>query len=665
MPRCVLCIICCVIFAASVSASAQRVAVSSEEAQSWIRYTVPLPKSIEISAKVTLPKSQVALDLPKADDIVTAQMGKELFEALGRVPGSQLAAPAFSITLQLGGSEAEKLRSLKNSDQAYCIAPEPGDKGLKIAALTPVGLYYGAKTLQQLIKPYATGDSLTIPLMTVTDWPDLEDRGTWGSNNYEWLRWFGDRKLNIVEQITARSVDKDGKGHSELKSGRESMITEGPKYGIRAVPAVLHLEQVAGCAYDVYPNLKPKGEKARGFCYSQPQVVDIIADWVADLGSLPNVYGVDVWMAENLHGEGGCQCDECKKTDRSLLEARTIFKAWKKAEEKLGRKIQLYILTSEETVKSNPAILAEMPEGVRFWYYQWLTYNTSHAPMIKDYMVDAAKRGQWIGCVPNLDSMTHFLEPFTGADFIHARMNEFVDKGLKGLLGYVTPLVHYNFFNLEAAAEWSWNSKGRTPKEFSLSYAIRQGFKDPQKWAEWAQTVGPVEWDIYGSEWTSGAQRGIPDPVAKSLLEGKLPKLGTVAWDCFWIPFGDIKSVKQLDDDVAAAAKALEMSKQMGTPQYYFESLTADGYIKSLKALYELGRIVKNGAVAERNREAARKYFRMYDDGLKQAGDAMPKWEVEVDINHKYEGFTDKAVRMSKQLRDEMAATAAKLGVDY
>ncbi len=392
--------------------------------------------------------------------------------------------------------------------------------------------------------------------------------------------------------------------------------------------------------------------------------MDIIADWIVDLANLPNVYGVDVWMAENLGDSTGCMCDECKKTDRNLLEARVIFKAWRKAEERLGRDVILYILTSEETVKSNDAILKEMPEGVRFWYYQWLTYNTSETPMIKPYLEAAAKRGQWIGCVPNLDSMTHFLEPFTGQEFIHYRMNEFVDKGLKGLLGYVTPLTHYNLYNLEAAAEWSWNAKGRTPAEFALSHAVRQGFRDPEKWAEWATTIGPVEWDIYGSEWTSGAQRGTPDPVAKMLIEGKLPKLGSVMWDCFWIPFGDIKSVKQLDDDVAAAARAVKMAKELGVPQYWYESLVADGYIRSLKALYELGRIVKNGSVAEKERDAARKWFAMYSDGLKQAADNMPRWEEEIDILHQHAGFTDKACKMATRLREEMAETAAKLGVE-
>lgn len=656
--------ICLVVAASTLASHAQVKAVSSDEAKSWARYTVPLPKSMEMSGKVTVPLNSISIVLPSSDHMVIGQAHKELRETLA-LPSTKPANPAFTITMQLGGAEADKLKSLNNFDQAYSIAPTADNKGLRLTALTPVGLYYAAKTLQQLAKPRVTQTSVEMPLLTVTDWPDLEDRGTWGSNNYDFLRWFGDRKLNIVEQISGRGVSPDGRGHSSLKGGREPMITEGPLYGIRAVPAVLHLEQVTGCgALDVYPNLKAIGENARGWCYSQPRIVDIIADWIVDLASLPNVYGVDVWMAENLQGRGGCQCAECKKTDRNLLEARVIFAAWRQAEKRLGRDIILYILTSEETVKSNDAILKEMPDGVRFWYYQWLTYNTSSTPMVKPYLEAAARRGQWIGVVPNLDSMTHFLEPFTGAEFIHYRMNEFVDKGMKGLLGYVTPLVHFNLYNLEAAAEWSWNAKGRTPQEFALSYAIREGIKNPEKWAEWAGLVGPVEWMIYGSEWPSGAQRGIPDPVAKSLLEGKLPRLGTVLWDCFWIPFGDIKSEKQLNDAVASAAKALEMSKQMGVPEYYYESLVADGYIKSLKALWELRSLVKNGQVAPKDKDNAERYFKMYLDGLKQTADALPKWEATKDQNRNRK-FTDKAVGVISKLRTEMIDTASKLGFTF
>lgn len=369
-------------------------------------------------------------------------------------------------------------------------------------------------------------------------------------------------------------------------------------------------------------------------------------------------------MSENLAGQGGCRCAKCSKANRSVLEIRVILSAWRKAQERLDRKILLYVLSSEETYPDNELVLAELPSEVRFWYYHWLTYNTGRWQMIPACVAEAAKQGKWIGVVPSLDSMTAFTEPFTGADFIHYRMNEFVDKRLNGLLGFVTPRAHFFSFNVEAAAEWSWNAKGRTPQEFTVSYAIRQGIEDPQKWAEWAGLVGPVEWRVYGSEWPSGAQRGTPDPVATMLLEGKLPKLGAVLWDVYRLPFGGIKTVAQLDADVAAAARALEMAKEMGVPEYWYESLVADGYIRSLKALYELGRLVKRGKVVFSDRDAAERWFRVYLDGLKQASDALPKWEETRDLRHEHADYAGTPVKVIDTLREQMVETAGKLGFD-
>jgi TPR repeat protein len=135
-------------------------------------------------------------------------------------------------------------------------------------------------------------------------------------------------------------------------------------------------------------------------------------------------------------------------------------------------------------------------------------------------------------------------------------------------------------------------------------------------------------------------------------------------WDALRIPFGDIKTVAQLDADVAAAARALEMAKEMGVPEYWYESLVADGYIKSLKALYELGQIVKHGKMEPRDQDAANRYFRMYLDGLKQASDALPKWEEIRDTVHDRANYTGKVVKVIARLREQMAETAGKLGCD-
>jgi hypothetical protein len=51
----------------------------------------------------------------------------------------------------------------------------------------------------------------------------------------------GDRKMNLVEQISDAGVDKDGKLYGRPQEGRMVMFTDGPLYAINPVPVLLHL----------------------------------------------------------------------------------------------------------------------------------------------------------------------------------------------------------------------------------------------------------------------------------------------------------------------------------------------------------------------------------------------------------------------------------------
>jgi len=273
-----------------------------------------------------------------------------------------------------------------------------------------------------------------------------------------------------------------------------------------------------------------------------------------------------------------------------------IIKAWEMAKKKLGSYITLYILTSQATEASNPVIVPMYPKDVRIWYYNGrLTYQTMRRPMMPSGFTEAAKSGQWVGVCPSLDAWTHSENPFTGAAFVKYRMDEFVSKGLKGLLGYATPRVNYSSFNVEAAAEWSWNLRGRTTKDFAYSYAVRQGYKAPALFAEWSETICPVAWDVYGSAWPLGQTRSQGVKVKTALKDGTLPPFGFVFQETFPTPWGNINSERQLNADVAAAKKAIQIAKQLEIPQYTYEALIVDGYLRSLNALYGLKKLAPNG----------------------------------------------------------------------
>lgn len=620
------------------AASAASIAVSPADVKAWCQYLIPLPKSVEITSKVTVAASDVAIVEPVGADKVVAQAVKELKQALGQGDDAKVAsAPAFSIDFVLGGPDSAKLKALKNSDQAYTIVPV-ADKGLKLEALTSKGLYYASKTLQQFIRARSSVGNVDVPLVTITDWPDLDERGLWGGDSAANLDWMAERKMNVTENISSRFVTRDGRGQSGPKDYWINAPAEAPIRAIKIVPAVLHLELVSGpykddkgeyTIFDIFPKLKATNGGEEGvICYSNPQFQDVLADWIVDLKNLPGVEEVSVWMTENLGGAGGCKCEECKKVDRSVLEMRTAIAAWKKAEQRLGKQFPLRILTSEETRSAEKEMFAEMlSEHVKLLYYDsLLTYTTGKAPMIDTDVENFIKGGGWASPVPNLSAFVRLVNPFTCPQFSHYRLNEFVDKGCSGLLGYACMGLKNSRFIVEGAAEWAWNAKGRTPEEFAYSWAVRQGLKDPAKFAEWNKLHSAVAWDMYGSDFPSknpsSAERG---GVATMIRNGKVPPLGWTQGPARG-PWGEIKSIAHFDADLADQKKAVRLAKEMGIPEFYYESLVVDGYVRAMRAAYDLSLITKNGKILPGKQDQAAKLMKAYVDSLGQSADALPRW---------------------------------------
>lgn len=645
----------------AVLGCASAAGLSKADELNWVRYTVPLPKSIKITDKVTVAKGSVAVEAPRSDSIVVAQILKELTEVLGSPTGQ----PAFTVRLVLGGEDSKPLRDLRNWEQAYRITSAP--KQITITALEPAGLYYGAKTLQQLVRGRASAGKLDMPILTVTDWPDMQDRGLWGSDNYDHVAWMADRKMNWIEQISAHGLDENKKPFARLKENRETLITEGPQRAMKPIPVVLHLEQSGHSVVKAFPELKAKSEHGGLMCYSKPRVTEIIAEWIAELGSLPGVKEIDVWLTENILGIGGCKCDECKKTgvDPIVLEADAVVDAWRIAQKKTGKDLGLRILTSETTEDFNKIIFSRIPRDVKVVYYHsLLTYTSGRDPMLRPYLAEFVKNGGWLAVCPNISDVPHFTQPFTSAHFIHYRMNEFVSKGLQGLLGYATPRVHFNRFNVEAAAEWSWNVKGRSTKEFAHSWAVREGLKDPATFAVYAEAVGPVLWDSLGSDWPTRADYGPVGDVVTQLRKGKLPDLGFVLWDFIRQPFGNIKTEKQLNEDLALAEKAVKLAKQMGIEEFVQESLIAQGYIQSLKALHEIRKVVNGNTIAPSDLAKATKNFQLFADSLRQSSAALPKWEKTVARSTDPPDFTEKPIRVMREAAiDPMLEYGRQMGL--
>lgn len=635
--------------------------ISPAEAGAWTEYAFPLPKQIVLTGKVSVPLEQVGVTSLYASERLVKQGIMELWDCLSPdgFP-TQITVPgAFNIHLTLGGPKAQVLKKLHNSAQAYRILPQPSENGLDLVALTPRGLYYACKTLRQLLKVNVAEKSVEIPILTVLDWPDIADRGLWGTYAFEHCRWLSDMKMNHLEQLVHNDFDDSGRPTSTLSGPKKAMLTEGVAFGLRPVPIIVHLEIIGrNVLFQRFPQYRAVGGKEGAICHSQPGFDDILADWLVGCGRMPEVNEVDVWMTENLYPDGGCTCEKCSKENRDLLELRTILSAWRKAK-KTAPHLGLRILTSEETADSNELMLAELPRDVKLWYYHsLLTYYTNEVPIVPDYLREAVDEGRYVGVCMNLCGEVSLCEPFTGAAFIRYRMKELADKGVSGLLGFAHPLLTHNAFNLEAAAEWSWNSDGRTTRDFAHSYAVRKGIENPDTFAEWSETIGPVAWDVYGSQWPAGEAKKSLERTSQQVSKGSLPELGYVLWDCYPKPWGDIKSIRQLEDDARNAARAVELAKTMGDEALLYESLIIQGYIDSLRALYDLRGVVTEDGVSEENADVAKGGFAEYLRGLDQARRYLPMWEAKMPRHAGTAALTKPAVELITEMIEEMNEVA-------
>jgi len=656
------------LFLPAPGCAAAAVPVSPDEARLWICHTVPLPKEISIREKISVPADAVAVRVPPGAEEVVLSAVESLRKTLGTAGKPDPASPAFTVALDLRGPAAAPLRNLKNAGQACRIIPSPEKNGLTITALEPAGLRYGLVTLNQLLRPRVRGGSVEIPLVEMTDWPDMADRGLWGTDSFRQIPWMAERKMNIVEQISSIGVRPDRTTFGARKEGQDDLVTLAPRLGVNYVPVVLHLEQVIDKGVSqAYPELVAKnGGSPRSMCYSEPAVADVIGGWIADLASQPGVREVDVWMSENMAGEKGCLCPACAKEDRNVLEARAILTGWEKARKRVPC-VGLRILTSEETEDSNTRIFDELPRDVFIWYYHsLLTYTANSRPMLRPYLAEYAAKGHPVGVCPNLVYTIHFAQPCTGPQFVHARLSEFLQKGMSGLLGYATPRINYGRFNVEAAAEWAWNVNGRSPREFAHSWAVRQGLREPEKFADWCELLGPVSWAVCGSHWASGENRNVPGRVAGRLKDGTLPELGFVLWDAYASPWGDIRDEAHLRKLLEDSGKAVGLAREMGIPEFYYESLVYRGHMEAIRALWELRKLVREGSIRERDRDAAEGWFRAYIRGLNQVADVLPRWERLVPGRPDEEKdwmFTDRPVETVKRMIEEMRQTAREMGI--
>ena len=637
--------------------------LSKEDQEAWLRWLIPLPKTIAMDAAVTLNPGDVSIRVrPESGDVEKAAVD-EIVRVWQDKAGVTPSGTKFKIVLGVcddAGNvdgvptpDALKLKTLPNREQAYVIAPVGADK-LVLTALDEKGLYYAARTLCQLLESHITLQEVQIPLVTVLDWPDLAERGEWGGSSVRDVLWMAAHKMNLVERHVTLKVQPDGKGVAETDT---DLIELARRHALKVVPILTHLDQVGGSGiYTVFPDLKGKGPGALvpsqpemcAPCASNPKFQQILADWMAGLADHRGVNDVCAWLSEC---EAKCGCDECQKVGQYALEARCLVTAWRKAHEK-HPDLRLRILLTQGSYPTNDKVLAECPPEVGVTYYHGgLTYDSSREPMIYPLLADFAAQGRWLGCYPQLTASWRIVCPWTGPQFIQTRMQEFVDKKLHCLCGYATPDNRLYRFNILAAAEWSWNAHGRTPEQFALAWATRCGLSDPAAAAKWAVTMGPVGWDVYGS--------GVPYPhffggAVEAVKSKKPPQWGKDVLRYF-------PDKQHLEANLATCAQALEIARTLGNAELIGETCSIQGFLLMIAGLAD---VAQQYATDPPPHDALQKAMNDLADAAHQTCQAMKTWEKTANEYRCWRGRFCDTINVIRDVPRTLAAALAPLGIE-
>lgn len=448
-----------------------------------LKRIVPMPRNIKISKGVTYEASRIKIEMPgeRTPPLKTAS------NILGRFANPGQICPDFIISLRYINRTRDKaiykkLKNIKNQEQSYAIKPivEKGVyKSVELLAFNDIGLLYAAVTLSQAV--VRNGEESYIPVLYITDWPEVAYRGQWGGNSHEDMGWTFQYKLNTIDGKVFVGTDKKG---SAFIDHDQKLYDMAEGYGVGIVTTIPHLEGLSKKGFldnknDVLnvpsPERGSRSDYFPGLCMSKEATEDMIFGWMEELAKNSCVTKMLVWLSEE---ETRCYCDDCNGGEPYQLETACLLKVYNKLRRKFPD-IECGIMLSQGSFKVTDKIAGMLPENVSLTYYDGgRTYDSGKYPMILPVLRKYVKKGGKLGVYPQVTHSWRTVFPWTAPAFIKYRCEEFVKVGLDRVIGYAVPSNRYHEFNVMAFAEWLWNPDGRKIDDFISSYAFLNGIDE-------------------------------------------------------------------------------------------------------------------------------------------------------------------------------------------
>ncbi len=610
---------------------------TSEE---WLRHLLPLPQEIVFGETMVCAPTEVGLRVRAGAGPVERQATaavEDLFrQRCGRVPGGSRFEILIGVADAKGRVEgvplalAGRLAALPNREQAYLIEPL-GNRGLVLAGFGERGVYYAATTLVQLLEAGLRAEQVAIPLVEVVDWPDLEERGLWNfPEAAEWIPWLASLKLNYGKMSDTRlqPVVRGGKNRALIEC---ELLAESRRRAYNYVPYILHLNFLHDNGlFSAYPELAGVGDGAlagryfahkggdqhRAPCASNPLLAGILAEWMGDIAA-QGAGEVSCWLSER---PAQCGCSQCTAVGQFVLEARAFVAAWRLVLPQYPD-FQLRLFLSTTTPQKDHQVLAETPAEVkieRACATQMERVVCTPRDLLANPLLDHyAAQGRWLAsydvpltanaCVDTPE----FKLPESSAHRVRNCVGQLRARGYRGAYGMMawqTLAREICGFNIHALAEWAWNAEGRTEKEFAIAWATRQGHEKPEQVGEWAELMGPVEFDVYDSDFPICYSWG---QAVDLVRQRRRPRLGEGMFRYYGEAADFERKLERCD-------RAGQLARGWADPLPMLETEVVKSYVRLAKGVYQVAERV---ALGELSGVEEQHELRLALQALRRAGD--------------------------------------------
>lgn len=326
---------------------------------------IPYPQQVSLNGKTLVLKKSLSIFLDKnhsQSDLFTAEeLARDLKTERG-IDAKIISEPA-SGAIVLTRSRAKNIKT----DQGYQLTVE--ENGITIKAKGEVGLFYGTQTLLQLIRK--NGNALEVPGISISDWPDIEQRAVHYDTKHHqdkasYVRSFiKDMARYKINMLIWEWEDKfDYPSHPEIGAPGAFTMKEmqnftkyAQKYHIQIVPLVQGLGHVSFILkWPQYKGFREIAASNWEFCPLKDGSYDLLFDlWEDAMKATPGSEYIHIGSDETYELAA---CDHCRakagEIGKSGLYLLFVNKAVKHLQAK-GRKVMAWERPMGWTRGSSPA----------------------------------------------------------------------------------------------------------------------------------------------------------------------------------------------------------------------------------------------------------------------------------------------------------------------